>query len=214
MDEVRWAELKDTHRLHPDEPVSFIAHRGEDGDDEEPTAQPLMPPDERFESLFDRVPQRVESDRTSGRGRQGGVVNLDRLSKRQRLAIAEASASENGPDDGRRRLPMTRAGCADVPRPCPHVGCRHHLYLDAQPGGNLRIAFSDKDPDELVYSCSLDIADGGPRILDEMASVLGVTRERTRQIFERAMRELRVAMEAEGITAEDVFSNDGPRSTW
>jgi len=214
MDELRWAELKDEHRLHPEEPISFLAHRGEDGDDEEPSASPVMGADERFDSLIDRVDQRVQTDRDKGRGRLGIVVNLDRLSKRQRDHLAETSARDDGPDDGHRRLPLTRAGCADVPRPCPHVGCRHHLYLDAQPGGNLRVAFAYKEPDEIQYSCSLDIADGGPRILDEMATVLGVTRERTRQIFERALRKLRVSLEEAGISEEDAMAPEGPESMW
>jgi DNA-directed RNA polymerase sigma subunit (sigma70/sigma32) len=77
--------------------------------------------------------------------------------------------------------------------------------LDIQHGGNIRIAFKDIEPHELEYSCSLDIADGGQRILDEMATVLGVTRERTRQIYETALRKLRVALEEHGVSAHDVF---------
>ncbi len=178
-------------------------------------ASPIIAPDDRFEVLVpvERA-QRVQSERGVSRGRRGVVVNLDRLSKRQRDVFAELSEKVDGPDDGKRRLPLTRAGCADLPRPCPHVGCRHHLFLDAQPGGNLRIAFSDKDPDELEYSCSLDIADGGPRILDEMATVLGVTRERTRQIFERALKKMKIALEEEGITAEEALVGPKPESIW
>jgi hypothetical protein len=207
VDEDRWASLKDEHQLHPEDPVSFLAHRGEDGDVEEPSASPVLPSDDRFETLVD---QRVETDRSLGRGRLGVVVNLDRLSKRERDQIAKESAREDGHDDGRRRLPLTRQGCDAVPRPCPHVGCRHHLYLDAQPGGNLRVAFADLEPEQLQYSCSLDIADGGPRILDEMATVLGVTRERTRQIFERALRKFRERLVEAGITAEDAMVSDAP----
>jgi hypothetical protein len=149
---------------------------------------------------------RVRIERAEGaRGRLGLVLNMDRLSKRRRLQLADASAEEDGPDDGRRRLPITRGECVNGPRPCPHVGCRHHLYLDVQHGGNIRIAFRDREPDEMEYSCSLDVADGGVRILDEMATVLGVTRERTRQIFERALVKMRAALERQGITAEDML---------
>ncbi len=215
MDEVRWADLKDEHRLHPEEPVSFLAHRGEDGDEEEPKASPVIADDDKFEALISpEVVARIETERGVSRGRLGIVVNLDRLSKKQREARAVTSSLEDGPDDGKRRLPLTRAGCADLPRPCPHVGCRHHLYLDVQAGGNLRLAFAEKEPEELEYSCSLDIADGGARILDEMAGVLGVTRERTRQIFERAVKKMRANMEQAGITAEDAIENDLPESIY
>lgn len=28
--------------------------------------------------------------------------------------------------------PRTRGDCFRLPRPCPFVGCRHHLYLDVR----------------------------------------------------------------------------------
>jgi hypothetical protein len=55
--------------------------------------------------------------------------------------------------------PRTRAECVDGARPCPFVGCRHHLFLDVDDHGAIRLNFPDIAPDELGESCSLDIAE-------------------------------------------------------
>lgn len=79
--------------------------------------------------------------------------------------------------------PRTRADCASTPRPCPWVGCRHHLYLDVNPEtGSLKLNFPDREPWELERSCALDVADSGAVTLDVLGRLLNVTRERARQI--------------------------------
>ena len=203
IDPEHWEALKELHGLNPPEgPVPFYpGARGEDGDDEEPSASPAIAPDDRFDILISPRPQRGE-----GRGRLGRVLNLIRITKTERDERLQEMVKLDGPDDNKRRLPLTRGGCADVPRPCPHVGCRHHLYLDlAGRRGNVRIAFAGKEPWELEHSCSIDVAEVRPRILDEMAAVLGITRERTRQIFERAMERMFEKFQELGITREDIF---------
>lgn len=203
MDPEHWEALKALHGLDPPEgPVPFYpGARGEDGDDEEPAASPAVASDDRFDILIAPRPQRGE-----GRGRLGRVVNLIRISKTERVERMQEDAALDGPDDNKRRLPLTRGGCADVPRPCPHVGCRHHLYLDmAGRRGNVRIAFAGKEPWELEHSCSIDVAEGRQRILDEIAAVLGITRERTRQILERAMQRMLEKFQELGVTREDLF---------
>lgn len=109
--------------------------------------------------------------------RHSATVNVQRISKRDRRRMAVRE-----PDDGKRRLPLTRADCAQVPRPCPFVSCRHHLYLDVTRYGSIRLNFPEHDPDELVESCSLDVADRGAHSLEEIAPFLNITKERVRQL--------------------------------
>lgn len=105
------------------------------------------------------------------------------------------------PDDGKRRLPMTRGECVDGPRPCPLVSCKWHLYLDVQRRtGSIKFNFPDLDPHQLVYSCALDLADRGGLVLEDVAAVMNMTRERVRQIeliaqerLEGALREAELA---------------------
>ncbi len=85
--------------------------------------------------------------------------------------------------------PTTRGECASVPRPCPFVSCRHHLYLDVN-YGRIKLNFPDKEVDELEHSCSLDEAESGPMTLSEVSKRTGVTKERVRQVEEMALYNL------------------------
>lgn len=79
--------------------------------------------------------------------------------------------------------PRTRGECVGGPRPCPWVGCRHHLYLDvSQQTGSLKLNFPDLEVGEIRDSCSLDVADEEGVTVDRVASALNVTRERARQL--------------------------------
>lgn len=98
----------------------------------------------------------------------------------------------NGPSAETR--PTKRSECAAVPRPCPFVSCRHHLYLDVRVDGSLKLNFPNKEPDELAVSCSLDLADDGPRTLDAIAAVMGMSKERARQIESEAFDKLYVSL--------------------
>lgn len=85
--------------------------------------------------------------------------------------------------------PKLRSECENGIRPCPFVSCRFHLYLQLV-GGNLRLNHKGKEPWELEHSCALDIADEGPHTLEEIATWIGATRERVRQIETFAMLKL------------------------
>lgn len=76
--------------------------------------------------------------------------------------------------------PRTRADCIDGPRPCPYVGCRHHLYLDVDARGGLHLP--EIEPWEMRRSCALDIADEGEQQLLEVARLLDVSHTRILQI--------------------------------
>jgi len=89
--------------------------------------------------------------------------------------------------------PSTRDDCLNGPRPCPYVGCRWHLYLDAG-DGRIRYNYPGLAVEELTTSCALDVVDGGPVTLDAVATLLNVTRERIRQIQARALYKLNRAL--------------------
>lgn len=100
-----------------------------------------------------------------------------------------------------------------MPRPCPFVSCRHHLLLDverrrgAESGlvravgvpGTVRqdTALPEGWEDAVVErlegmgaSCALDVAEGGAMNTEEVAAVLGVTRQRVHQVEREAVRVL------------------------
>jgi len=82
--------------------------------------------------------------------------------------------------------PRTRADCIGGPRPCPFVSCRHHLYLEIS-GDKLKINAPNIEVWDMVDSCSLDLADRGEMRLAAIGEVLGLTRERIRQIEGHAL---------------------------
>jgi len=88
------------------------------------------------------------------------------------------------------RRPTSRNECRDDPRPCPFVSCRYHLYLDVTRTGSIQFNFNE-EPWEIQQSCSLDVADKGDHILEEIAGVLHVCRERIRQIERDALEKLK-----------------------
>ncbi len=78
------------------------------------------------------------------------------------------------------RPPKTRKDCENIARPCPHILCKYHLW-----------PITRKSLDELPKeSCCLDIAEYGGLTLEEIGQILGLTRERIRQIEISAIRKL------------------------
>jgi hypothetical protein len=107
--------------------------------------------------------------------------NVKRISKKSLRVI-------DYPDGVER--PRTRGECWTMERPCPFVSCRHHLYLEVNPNGNIKYNFPDLAPDELIESCALDVAELGPWRLEDVAEIMNLTRERVRQIQIEAMSQL------------------------
>jgi hypothetical protein len=88
--------------------------------------------------------------------------------------------------------PRTRGDCKHGPRPCPWVGCRHHLYLDVNPRtGTLKINFPHLDLSEMPETCALDAADRGGLTLDTIGQLMNLTRERVRQMERMALLDAR-----------------------
>ncbi|HEX9621682.1 MAG TPA: sigma factor-like helix-turn-helix DNA-binding protein [Polyangiaceae bacterium] len=87
--------------------------------------------------------------------------------------------------------PRHRSECIDGPRPCPHVSCKHHLYLDVSPQtGTIKLNFPDLEVWEMTVSCALDIADAGGVRLEDVGVLMNITRERARQIESKALAKL------------------------
>ncbi len=87
--------------------------------------------------------------------------------------------------------PRTRGECAEGMRPCPHVSCRHHLYLDVSPRtGAIKLNFPDLEVWELPDSCALDIAERGGVTLEDVGAIMNLTRERIRQVELSALTRL------------------------
>lgn len=88
--------------------------------------------------------------------------------------------------------PLCRADCEDAERPCPFVGCKHHLYLDVnQETGTIKFNFPDIEPWEMKDSCALDVAERGGITLEEVGEIINLTRERVRQIEVKSTEKLR-----------------------
>lgn len=81
-------------------------------------------------------------------------------------------------------LPKTRGDCAGKRRPCPHIQCRYHLILDGS------VTRGIPELEDLEQTCSLDVADAGEHSLEDIGTILGLTRERVRQIEEKAKEKL------------------------
>src|SRR5262245_49115120 len=98
---------------------------------------------------------------------------------------------------------MTRSECSNAERPCPHVGCRHHLALDVRSSGSIMFhnTIEDIRPDTsdtmvelwlraMPQTCALDIADQGEHGREAVGELYGVTAEWIRQIEEKALAKL------------------------
>ena len=119
------------------------------------------------------------------------TINLHRVGLR---VLREEGARIPTPEHER---PRTRGECRSMPRPCPFVSCRHHLYLEASER-SIKVAFPDLEPDELVESCSLDVADRGEHTLEEVGELVNVTREHVRQICDQATPRLAIGLRRHG----------------
>lgn len=91
--------------------------------------------------------------------------------------------------------PKTRGECVGGPRPCPWVSCRHHLYLEVHESGidsaYIRLNRPELQPEDMTESCSLDVADRTESTLEQTGQILGLTRERIRQLESRAVPKVR-----------------------
>jgi hypothetical protein len=104
--------------------------------------------------------------------------------------------------------PVTRADCAEGARPCLFISCKHHLYLDVSPRtGSIKLNFPDLEVDEMAETCVLDVADRGGTAIEDVGTIMNLTRERVRQVEVQALADI-AAME--GKRGLQGWGDDGP----
>ena len=137
------------------------------------------------EAGADTAPEPHRRRRTN-RGRSRSI-RLLRVTRREALLAVERALEL----EAEIQRPHKREECMEAPRPCPHVSCRHHLYLDVNPHtGTIKLNFPDLEVWELGVSCALDVADLGGTAIEQVSELLNVTRERIRQIETQALQKL------------------------
>ncbi len=88
--------------------------------------------------------------------------------------------------------PKNRSECLKLKRPCLFVSCKYHLFLDVNPETkSIKFNFPGKEVWELRETCALDVADKGGVTLEEVGTIMNLTRERIRQVEMRALQKLR-----------------------
>jgi len=108
----------------------------------------------------------------------------------QRALDAEPALTEQEKSEMKLARPKRRSDCVDGPRPCPWVGCRYHLFMDTTGAGSLKMLRSIDDLETAPATCALDVADAGGKALEEVGDLIGVTRERVRQIEQTGLKAL------------------------
>jgi hypothetical protein len=140
------------------------------------------------------------------------TISVKRLSKKD---LERVKVTFDPEIDSELDRPATRADCADGPRPCPYVSCRYHLYLDVSDRtGSIKLNFPDLEVWELAASCALDIADDGAATLEDVGTIMNVTRERIRQLELAALARLsmvRDMRELRDVTADPLPDASAPR---
>ena len=79
--------------------------------------------------------------------------------------------------------PTNRKQCSGNERPCPWVRCKFHLVLESFSSPHL--VSDDEIVDKLLTmpeTCLLDVVENGEKTLEEVGTILGITRERVRQL--------------------------------
>lgn len=90
--------------------------------------------------------------------------------------------------------PVDRDQCRHGVRPCPFVGCRHHLYLNYPDGRDHRgvvVNFPALEPWEIPETCALDVADRGDLSLEEVGLLLNLSKSGVEKIVNKALAVLR-----------------------
>lgn len=142
------------------------------------------------------------------------TLSVKRLAKRDLRTEAELYPEQPGVDYLR---PRVLAECDSVGLgtaiPCPFVSCKHHLALDVNENGNIKLNFPHLDVWEMDATCALTVASEGGTTLDGVAEAMNITRERVRQLEVKALRALRVEAESRGLSVEDCPDESDARVT-
>jgi hypothetical protein len=130
------------------------------------------------------------------------TISVKRMTKRE-LEIGRLLYPETDYD-----RPRMRADCAEAPRPCPFVSCKHHLFLDVSARtGAIKLNFPDLEVWDMNETCALDVADRGGTTLEEVGAIMNLTRERIRQVEVKALAKLDALQE---MMALRDYVDEGP----
>jgi hypothetical protein len=130
------------------------------------------------------------------------TISVKRMTKRE-LEIGRLLFPEND-----YWKPRTRAECAEGPRPCPFVSCKHHLFIDVSARtGAIKLNFPDLEAWEMTESCALDVADRGGTTLEDVGAIMNLTRERIRQVEVKALAKLEALSD---MSALRDYVDEGP----
>ncbi len=153
------------------------------GMDTEGSAEPAL----EVDGALALEPEITREQRRSRRKRdvRARTISVKRMTKREleigRLLFPETDYWK----------PRTRAECAEGPRPCPFVSCKHHLFIDVSPRtGAIKLNFPDLEVWDLGESCALDVADKHGTTLEDVGAIMNLTRERIRQVEVKALAKL------------------------
>jgi hypothetical protein len=138
-------------------------------------------------TALDAEPGITREQRRSRRKRdvRARTISVKRMTKRE-LEIGRLLYPETDYEK-----PRTRLECAEGPRPCPFVSCKHHLYIDVSARtGAIKLNFPDLEVWDLGESCALDVADRGGTTLEDVGAIMNLTRERIRQVEVKALAKL------------------------
>ena len=140
---------------------------------------------------------------------------VDYPTPRLSAAEQEAAAALQAADAYPKVRPQTRADCQpggwNAARPCPFVGCKHHLCLEVASTGSIKYRMTiEQFLDGKQPSCSLDGAERGGTTLETAGTILGMTRERVRQIETRGLKRIRVSDEDFTPTLRNTPRGSGP----
>jgi hypothetical protein len=103
--------------------------------------------------------------------------------------------------------PQSRLDCVNNERPCPHVSCKYHLYLDVNPEtGSIKLNFPDIEVWEMTETCALDVAVRGGITLEEVGEIMNLTRERIRQLEMSGLTKIQEIEETAGYVLKE-FGN-------
>jgi len=92
---------------------------------------------------------------------------------------------------GERSPPKRRRDCPPLPELCPFIECRYHLWTDRVHRGRVMILAASSAYGDPAHFCALHEADQGPKTLEQVGVVYGVSRERIRQLEAESMAVLR-----------------------
>lgn len=105
---------------------------------------------------------------------------------------------EAGPEDAPHFQTSDGMNCA---RPCPYVGCKHHLLIEVNPDtGDMTkaVPFDETSQDDVgdvlsgrAQTCSLDVANEGAIAPKQIGALLNVSRQRVEFIAERGVSKAR-----------------------